>query len=337
MPGIQPAARVLALPCRECRLSGLRIAYVGNFKPSHSTETHLARTLTQMGHTVTRLQEDDLTPAGLTQALSRMDRPDLFMFTRTWGRTVTADHLAWLRTQGIPSVSYHLDLYVPLQRNGGIGTDPFWNTDFVFTPDGDKRSAAEFERLGINHRHMLPGVVRDECYIAEGVTPTRDVIFVGSGPGYHEEWPYRGELLRWLAKTYGPRFRHYGGRGQAIRGYALNRLLASTKVVVGDSLVVGFDWLGYCSDRREELPGRGGFQVGPRIGGLDDGYEDGVNTAFYDFGDFPGLRDIVDHYVANDGERERIRRAGHEHVKAHHTYDNRIARMFEILRTEGAL
>lgn len=37
------------------------IGYCGNFKPSHSTETHLARTLEQAGHQVARLQEDDLT------------------------------------------------------------------------------------------------------------------------------------------------------------------------------------------------------------------------------------------------------------------------------------
>jgi hypothetical protein len=318
-------------------MSGLRVAYCGNFKPSHSTETHLARTLTQMGHTVTRLQEDDLSPDGLTQALQRMDRPDMFLFTRTWGHTVTEDHLSWLRSRGIPSVSYHLDLYVPLQRNGGIDTDPFWRTDFVFTPDGNPRSAAEFQRRGINHRHILPGVVADECYVAEGVCPKRDVIFVGSGPGYHSEWGYRGELLRWLASTYGQRFSHYGGRGQAIRGYALNRLYASAKVVVGDSLVVGFDWEGYCSDRRFETPGRGGFMVHPRIAGLDDGYVEGVNTAFYDFNDWSGLRDRIDHYLAHDAERERIRRAGHEHVKAHHTYTHRLTAMLDLLRVEGAL
>jgi len=318
-------------------VSGFRVAYVGNCKPSHSTETHLARTLTQMGHTVVRLQEDDLTPAGLTQGLQRMDRPDMFLFTRTWGRTVTGDHLSWLRALGIPSVSYHLDLYVPLQRNGGIGTDPFWNTDFVFTPDGDPRSEAEFTRRGINHRHILPGVVADECYIADGVHPTRDVIFVGSGPGYHSEWGYRGELLRWLGATYGPRFRHYGGRGQAIRGYGLNRLYASAKVIVGDSLVPGFTHEGYCSDRRYETPGRGGFMVHPRIGGLDDGFQDGVNTALYTFGDFAGLRDQIDYYLTHDEERELVRRDGHEHVKAHHTYTHRLSRMLDVLREEGAL
>jgi hypothetical protein len=315
------------------------IGYVGNFKPPHSTETHLARTLEQMGHQVARLQEDDLTPDALTRALDRLDL-GLFLFTRTWGQTVTMGHLETLRKRGVPTVSYHLDLYVPLQRNGGIDTDPFWRTDVVFTPDGDPRSAAEFERRGINHRWMLPAVVADECYLAAGVEPSRDVIFVGSGPGYHPEWPYRGELLDWLTATYRGRFTQHGGRGQAVRGHELNALYAGTKVAVGDALVLERDdirWRSYTSDRRYEAPGRGACQIFPRIEGLGDGFEDGVTIVEYDFGDWAGLRDRIDYYLAHDDEREKIRRAGHEHVKANHTYTQRLTQALDILRAEGVI
>lgn len=292
-----------------------------------------------MGHTVTRLQEDNLTPDDLTKALES-DPGDLFLFTRTWGQTVQASHLDLLRARGVPTVSYHLDLYLPLARNGGIDSDPFWRTDWVFTPDGDPRSVAEFARRGINHRWMPPAVVADECYLAAGVQPSRDVVFVGSGPEYHSEWPYRGELLGWLDKTYGPRFRQYGGRCRPRRGHQLNRLYAGTKVAVGDALCLmrdGIRWRTYTSDRRYEAPGRGAFQIFPRIDGLGDGFKDGANTVLYDYGDWDGLRERIDFYLANDAERERIRAAGHEHVKTHHTYGQRLARMFEILRAEGAL
>lgn len=317
----------------------LRIGYVGNFKPSHSTETHLARTLEQLGHQVARLQEDDLTPETLTRALDRLDL-DLFWFTRTWGNTVQLGHLEALRHRGVPTVSYHLDLYVPLARNGGIDHDPFWRTDYVFTPDGDHRSAVEFERRGINHHWMPPAIVADEAYMAAGVDPTRDVIFVGSGPGYHPEWPYRGQLLDWLASTYQARFSQHGGRGQAVRGHELNALYASTKVAVGDALVLerdGTRWRSYTSDRRYEAPGRGAFQIFPRIEGLDDGFVDGETIILYDFGDWSGLKDRIDHYLSHDEERERIRLAGHEHVKAHHTYTHRLTAALDLLRTEGAI
>lgn len=319
----------------------LTVMYVGNFRPAHSTETHLARTLEQMGHTVLRVQEDATSPQLLTRRLTSEDT-DLFLFTRTWGKTVEASHLALLAKRGVTSVSYHLDLYLGLKRDGGIDRDPFWRTDWVFTPDGDPSSQDEFERRGINHRWMPPGVVADECYLTADVPLEREVIFVGSGKphevdGYHPEYSYRGQLLGWLEDTYGSRYSHHGARGQSVRGAELNRMYASTRVAVGDSLVKGFTHKGYCSDRRYEAPGRGAFQIFPRIDGLNDGFVDGETIVEYDFGDFGGLKERIDHYLAHDGERERIRRAGHALVREHHTYTNRLTRMFEILRAEGAL
>jgi hypothetical protein len=326
-------------------VSGLRVAYVGNFKPSHSTETHLARTLTQMGHTVARLQEDDLTPNALMAALHRMDRPDMFLFTRTWGATVTADHLSWLRVQGIPSVSYHLDFYVGLARGGAgdpkssvnIGLDPFWTTDWVFSADGDPLSQEFFERKGIRHRWLPPGVVADECYISAERKLSYDVVFVGSRR-YHQEWGYRPELIGWLERTYGPMFRWFGRPGEPVRGYSLNALYGSTRVVVGDSCNPGYKHSRYWSDRIPETLGRGGFLVHPRVEGMvDEGFVGGDTLCTYKFGDFDGLKDRIDHYLTHDAEREQIRRAGHEHVKAHHTYTHRLSQMLDMLRAEGAL
>lgn len=319
----------------------LRIAYVGNFKPAHSTETHLARTLDQLGHTVARIQEDDLTPDALTRALERLDI-DLFLFTRTWGNTVTMGHLDALHKRGVPTVSYHLDLYVPLARNGGIDHDPFWRTDYVFTPDGDQRSAAEFARRGINHRWMPPGVVADECYLAASVEPTRDVVFVGSRD-YHREYPYRPQLIDWLEATYRRRFEWHGRPGIPVRGHELNTLYASTKVAVGDSLVMHAQstteqpWARYWSDRLYECPGRGGFQIFPRIEGIEDHFTDGVDIVLYDFGDWGGLRGRIDHYLTHDDEREKIRRAGHEHVRTNHTYHHRLTAALDLLRAEGMI
>src|SRR3989304_2166305 len=139
----------------------MRIAYCGNFKPTHSTETHLARTLEMLGHQVVRIQEDEVSP----DMVFYLAYPcDLFLFTRTWGNTVTLQTLDKLREKKVPTASYHLDLYIGLKRDGGLGDDPFWRTDFVFTPDGGHEN--EFRNLGINHFYMKPGVFETECYIA---------------------------------------------------------------------------------------------------------------------------------------------------------------------------
>jgi len=320
----------------------LNIAYVGNFSLPWCTEVHLARTLEQLGHTVHRLQENAYTPASLRAELGKMT-PDFFLYTRTWGQTVRMEHLKWLRAKEIPSVSYHLDLYYGLKnsvvagrnRQDGIGSDPFWLTDFVFSPDGDPESEEFFKGKGVNHFWMPPGVVRDECEIRDEPIQ-HDVIFVGSRQ-YHPEWPYRPHLLDWLEGQFADRFSWHGRPGEPVRGISLNKLYSGSKIAIGDSLVIGFTHRSYTSDRRYEAPGRGAFQIGPDIQGLDDGFVDGENAILYQFGDLDGLHDRIEYYLEHDEERERIRRAGHEHVKANHTYTNRLSRMLEILQAQGAL
>lgn len=324
----------------------MRIAYVGNFRQSHCTETHLAATLEDLGHEVIRLQEDkyaclpNLFWGELTKPL------DLFLFTRTWGETVTIEHLNNLRARGIPSVSYHLDLYVGLARkylhNGKsldevLQTDPFWRTDFVFTPDGDPRSAEIFKRNGVNHHYMLPGVYKPECILASP-EHIMDVLFVGGGDypgspnGYgHPEWPYRDQLIQWLREVYGGRFYKFGHPQKTVRNDALNRLYQNAKVTIGDSVCLNFNHKNYTSDRIFETTGRGGFLIYPRIEGIEECFVEGKEIIYYDYGNFDQLKEKIDYYLEHDDEREAIRRAGHERTKRDHTYHNRLVAMLEIV------
>jgi hypothetical protein len=177
-------------------------------------------------------------------------------------------------------------------------------------------------------------VFHRECYLAQPEPRfVTDVAFVGS-KGYHPEWPYRRELIDWLGETYGARFRLFGSTGECIRGHALNALYASAKVVVGDSLVLGFKHERYWSDRAYETPGRGGVLVMPRIVGLDESFVDGQEMAFYDFGNFNALKAWVDELLEDDALRGKMRLAGHERVKRDHTYMNRLTEMFSILAAE---
>jgi hypothetical protein len=155
-------------------------------------------------------------------------------------------------------------------------------------------------------------------------------VFVGS-KRYHSEWPYRPQLIDWLAESYGPRFTHVGGDGATgtIRGDDLNRLYANSKIAVGDTLCLNFVYPNYFSDRIFECLGRGGFLIHPWILGIDDLFEDGK----YPYGDWEALQFLIDYYLddANAAERERIRRAGHEHVKANHTYRHRWAQILDTI------
>lgn len=157
------------------------------------------------------------------------------------------------------------------------------------------------------------------------------VVFVGS-KGYHPEFPYRLRLLLWLERTYGEEFTQFGGGGVGnVRGHDLNRVYASTKVVVGDTLCLGFDYPDYFSDRVFETTGRGGFIIHPRIRGIERCFVEDEEIVLYTYGDFDELQEKIDYYLEHDEERERIRLAGHERTKRDHTYTERWTTILETI------
>ena len=335
-------------------MNPLRIVYLGNFSQGFTSESHISASLEANGHKVTRLQEDAVDLRGIDEATWGAD---LFLWTRTEGflRATAADMIAWLESKrriGLPTASYHLDLYAGIgRRTGGLETDPFWRTEHVFTPDGG--SPRFFARHGVNHYYLRPGVFGPEC-VRGKVRPgmVADVVFVGTGSAngaYHTEWGYRRELLAFLAKRYGKRFVKHGspplnGGRAFIRNGDLNDLYASARVVVGDTLCLGpedqreprFTHRGYWSDRVYETVGRGGYLIHPRIVGLDDEFTDGEHLRFYDYGNFDQLAQIIDAALADDDHRERVKAAGIERVRNGCTYQHRAAEMINILAEQSS-
>lgn len=306
------------------------IAYIGNFTARHCTEVHVSAALEELGCSVVRLQENDMTWREIEAAGAAAD---MLLYTRTWGLPEPEKVIAAFRrieAKGTVTASFHLDLYLGLEREATLEGDPFWSTGLVLTPDGAPSSEATFAARGINHVWSPPAVHRPEC-IPGTFRPAmaHDVTFVGSYPYPHAEWPYRNQLVEWCSGEYGDRFRRYGGGSTVIRNEPLNDLYASAKVVVGDSCnPPGPDgpWHPrYWSDRITETVGRGGFLVFPRIDGLEEvGFIDGEHLRLYDFGDLDGLRTLINHYVGNPGEARRIAAAGQAFVRENHTYRNRM-------------
>lgn len=318
----------------------MKIAYVGNFTnldnngKSYNTENHIALTLEKLGHEVLRIQEEPNDSPNWVERLVPKD-VELLLYTRTWGNMVTVDDLDQLKHWGIPTASYHLDLYVGLSRQSGIERDAFWRTEYVFSADGDPESQKFFESKGINHYWLLPAVYEDECVMFEpNADPTLqgDVIFVGGGAEYgHPEWPYRHELVKFLEDNYGSQYRKYGHPQLTVRGDALNQLYANSKIAVGDSVNIGFTHTNYTSDRLFESIGRGAFTIYPDIQGVTELFPENLRSIFYKYGDFEGLKSTIDFYLSHETERELLRREAFEFVKAHHTYTQRLQRLLAIV------
>jgi len=313
----------------------MKIAFIGNFEAEFSTENYHKKTFEALGHEVVCFQENrthvrDIVPVAVNY--------DLLYWTHTHGWKIGTDSdvkimLSDLKKAKIPTVGYHLDLWMGLAREKDIHNDPYYRSiEHFFTVD--KLMADWLNANTKTKGHFLPaGVPESECFIG---TPNlkkypHEIIFTGA-KNYHPEHKYRGQLIDWLHRTYGDRFAHYGGGGkETIRGKELNNLYASAKIVVGDTLCKNFTYPEYLSDRFFEVPGRGGFMIFPYIQGADRHLEPNEEVVFYEFGDFSDLKIKIDHYLVDDKNREEIRIKGFNRAKADHTYEQRIKELLKVI------
>lgn len=309
----------------------MKIVFVGNFDVPFSTESHHRWTWNQMGHEVVALQENRTTTDAVVAACQGAQ---LFQWTHThgwnFGGSFSQDTMVQkIRDMGIPSFSYHLDLYWNLnrldQREDRIGIHPSWKLDYYFSTDGGDHP---WKERGVNHIWMPPGVVDSGVYQATfQPTLASDVGFVGS-VGYHPEFGYRPLLVQNVKNRYGSRFRTYAG----MRENALNSCYASIGCVVGDHCFSTDPTLKYWSDRLPETLGRYGWMVYPKVAGLEEFISHGLDT--YSAGNFEELYAKIDYWLdpAHADEKEERRIALMEYVRQHHTYGVRLK---EILRVIG--
>ncbi|MDQ6797901.1 MAG: glycosyltransferase [Actinomycetota bacterium] len=329
----------------------MRIAYLGNFGPSHSTETHVAQALRALGHDLVCHQENDVAMWRELAAGRGVADRDLVLWTRTgweWPSLGIGYHeIAALQRQMlarafemlIPTVGYHLDRWHGLARQHEIATEPFFGVRLLVTADGGHD--AQWAAAGIDHLWMPPGVSEFECgggtYRPEYAS---DVAFVGSWQGgYHREYPLRPALIQYLTETQSHRCRFWPEAGQeAVRGVPLRDLYASVKVLVGDSCLNG-GITRYWSDRIPECLGRGGFLIHPDVEGLDEHFVSGEHLVTYPLGDFRRLGALIEHWTQpeQDEQRRAIALAGQARVLAGHTYTIRMKALEAVLNERGLL
>lgn len=327
----------------------MRITFLGNFDVPYTSESHYLRTLQALGHEVIPLREAKTSASDI---LKEAVKSDLFFWVHThgWHTQGIAEVLEILKEKGIPTVGYHLDLWLGIAREKDLETDPYWGIQYFFSVDPLMVDLLN-NTPGMPKAFFLrAGVFEDECYISKKERPEfkYDVIFVGSR-GYHPEWPYRKDLIEWLERTYGTRFAQYGGGGRGtIRGNDLNDLYKNAKVVVCDTLCKGFVYPQYLSDRVFETTGRGGFAIHPYIKGIEEAFKlptpltlsgEYYNTKeaeliTYPFGNFEYLKYLIDYFVKNESEREAIRLRGHQRTKRDHTYTQRLSYLLETIENE---
>lgn len=114
------------------------------------------------------------------------------------------------------------------------------------------------------------------------------------------------------------------------RGYALGermlQVLSSFKICInthGNTMRYGVNL------RLFECAALGVFQIVDDRPGVAENFTIGEHLV--SFSDFTDLNEKVRYYLAHDEERQRIAAAARKHVLAHHRYDQRVARVLELL------
>lgn len=295
----------------------MKIFYIASFERLWDEEC-IAQAFENIGCEVIRREERKYTNAQLLRDI-RETKPDYVFFAKLLIRENGFDLLREIKKLGIPSVSWTFDLYIGYCRENQIPQLPFFHADYVFTTDGGHDK--EFKEKGINHFCVRQGIYSPQATL--GLTKPEyrfDVIFVGTR---NINYPFRQELCEFLKKNYD--FKWVGvDDPNTFRGYDLNGLYTTTKIVVGDSVPSPNYW----SNRPYETMGRGGFTIFPEIKGLKNEFPDIVT---YKQCDLQDLKKKIDYYLEHDIERSSIQIKLFDFIRDNYTYEQRCQKILQIL------
>jgi hypothetical protein len=306
----------------------LKLLYFGVFERPYDTETYIANTLELLGHRVFRQNTVKTEKEQLVELL-KMEW-DAVIFSKGWfpfGEQEARQLV--MQTENL-TIGWFWDLCWGTPREKKmLGCHHLFFCDLVLTSDGGHNG--RWKDVGITHKILRQGIYEPEAVLGKKRKEfDYDVVFVGTD--VHEQafgWRYRTELLKWLRRTYGDRFKQFGGKDQEeIRNLTLNDLYASAKVVVGDSVYSPDYW----SNRVYETMGRGGFLIFPYVDGMEKEFTPFKHFIPYNYGDYEKLGQKIDYYLKHKAERDEIRLAGFKHCKKNHTYTIRCRQLIEIIK-----
>jgi len=185
----------------------------------------------------------------------------------------------------------------------------------------------EWRALGLRARFLPAAADAGICPNPLVATRREGVAFIGSG--YCDSRArFLVELSRHLpVRVYGPGWKSWRAQlrwnGGTVEGDDFSSVCTRAAIVLGINPANATTATTYASDRVWMVMLGGGFYLGTRTPGMDRLLQEGVHCAWYE-----GLDECVDvarRYLAEPVERERVRTEGEAHVRAHHTYDQRVS------------
>ena len=311
----------------------MRILLIGSDNPWRM-EAAVERALKRAGHT-TLLVDDRrikrLVGWGMTQRWvkwqARRFRPDFVFLSKCLALTpeTVAEIIGDMpNAMWYHDPQWHRDLNRPdIRHIAGIGR--LARTFFVTGFD------EEWRANGLNALFLpaagdtgIKPVSREERFASE-------VAFIGTG--YDAE---RARLLlevaaRFDLRVWGPGWDIWREplrwSGKSVEGRDFAAVCSSSSVVLGINPARAAGGVSYTSDRTWMVMLAGGFYLAERTPGVASMLREGEHCAFYQGA--ASCFEQCERYLGSPDERQRMRLAGEQFVRAHHTYDQRIANILE--------
>jgi len=316
----------------------MRIVYLADFRPFPNlvrSEEYVADGLEQLGHEVVRHQIEPYEDQVRLQIPAL--EPDVVLVSHArkmpehWIEALPRENPNALIVQWL--FDYLRD--PGLERKWFLPRAKAWDLSFL----KDRERFAYYRSLGIDC-HWLHQGTPPNLPFAEETDPAHecDVAFLGNPRLHH---PFRPAVLRRLLRegldlhvytnpVFFRRWRWLGVRRELfsnLHDAEMRPVCATAKVILGLGCFKK-EWDGYWSSRPYLTLGSGGFFVTQYVSGMEEHFENGKHLVWWK--DLDEGVELIRHYIERPEERERIRRAGFEHVHAHHRYVDRCRILADV-------
>lgn len=243
---------------------------------------------------------------------------------------------------------FDIELWKALSKNGFVINYSFdvrkkeksqWMYDVAkfigYSFFGCDEDVAECLNRGIANVEVLQSSCDMEVYkpIDLGkMKPAFDVVFCGNNyVGTNLDFPLAGErqrMIEFLEKNYQNNFGCYGlgQKGGMILPDAEARAYNFSKIAVCQN---NFRRTRYTSDRLWRIMASGTMCLCKWFPGIENMFRKEVDLDWWN--NFDELKNLIDFYLGDDGERNSIAKAGSDRVRKEHTWTARISEMEKIV------